>query len=181
LLSWSASEWHRVARETAEHDASVIRSYQLTWSGLAFHAWIGWLANRKKFRVVAGRLVRRMQFGLRKMLKGWHMVSWQGARLRVAAAKIHRHRNWMSSRKALDAWRLWIEMMVMSSRLKAVAERNLISRAFFEWFEVNGHADQYSALSSVSLFREQFSEMLDSTPQHSTYSGARPASTPRNL
>ena len=122
-----------------------------------------------------------VQFGVRNMLKIWHEFSRQWARLRVAAAKIHRHRNLMSSRQALDAWSLWIEMIVMSSRLKAVAERNLISRAFFEWFEVNGHVDHCSALSSVSLFREQFSEMLGNTPQHSPSSGARPASTPRNL
>ena len=179
LLQWSLSEWHHVAKEVAEHDENVIRIYEIGWVGHAFRGWLSWLIARRKFRVVSGRLAKRMHFAARKKLQMWHGRARQSGRMRVAAAKIHRHRDLMAIRQAMQAWSLWIEMLVMSCRLSAAADHNLVSRAFFEWFEASGHQEQHSTLSSVGHFRDAFAQILGDTPQSSPVSGARAASTPR--
>ena len=113
-LQWATSEWHRVAKEVSEHDENVILIHQARWIGRALHGWSSWLSKRRKFRVISGRLAKRMHFAARKRLQAWHTLAWQMGRLRVAAAKIQRHRDVMALRHAINfmlhqpdiAWRM---------------------------------------------------------------------------
>jgi hypothetical protein len=139
LLCWCAGEWFGLARAASEQSALLVHNYRQRLASDAFDAWLCLLRQRRQFRVAVGRVTRRKErfdfLRLRSYVQGWRGFSAQALRFKVAAGKVERFHTWGMARKAFEFWSIWISVLRMSARLKAIVAQQLLRQGVWRWWE----------------------------------------------
>jgi chemotaxis protein histidine kinase CheA len=139
LLCWCAGEWFGLARAASEQRAVLVHTYRQRLASDAFDAWLCLSRQRRQFRVAVGRVTRRKErfdfLRLRNYVQGWRGFSAQALLFRVAAGKVERFHTLGMARRAYEFWSIWISMLRMSARLKAIGAQQLLRQVVWLWWE----------------------------------------------
>lgn len=115
ILWWCCKQWNALVAHAATRAALLHHWYVRGLKAGRFVEWLEWIADRRRWCVVIGRLVKRadryLVHALRKHLLHWRCVAALSGRWRCVMANLLVQRHALLQHRAFTAWLDWIQMV----------------------------------------------------------------------